>query len=239
MAKPKKEQFFTPIGVFKYAHLNKPDTRYKEDGEFSVTVALDKDDEATAAFIKQIDKLTAQQQEAADEGWENASPKQKAAWKKKGIEEPTLMPAYEDELDEDGDPTGRVLFKFKTKASFTNKEGKTVKKVVTLVDGRGQVIPSKKRPLVYAGTEGRVAFSVGAAFIAKDAECFLSFYLNQVQITKLATGGGGTSAFGAVEGSDFSADDLDDYDPREDDEDDDATDGDDGDDDDLDDDIPF
>lgn len=235
--KPKKEQYFTPIGVFKYAHLNKADTRYKEEGEFSVTVALDKDDEATAAFIEKIDALVEKQQEAADEGFENASPKQKAAWKKRGITEPTVMPWYEDELDDEGDPTGRVLFKFKTKASFQNKEGKTVKKTVTLVDGRGEVIPAKKRPLVYAGTEGRVAFSVGYAFIAKDAEAFMSLYLNQVQITKLVSGGGGTSAFGAVDDSDFSSDDLDEYNPSDDEDGDDQDVG--GDDDDLDDEIPF
>lgn len=235
--KPKKEQFYTPVCVFKYCHLNKPDTRYKEEGEYSVTVAMDKDDAETQAFIEQIEALVSKQEEAAEAGWENASPKQKAAWKKKKITEPTIMPFYEDELDEEGEPTGRILFKFKTKATF-EKDGKTIRKTVTLVDGLGQVIPTKKRPLVYAGTEGRVAFTVGYAFIAKDAEAFMSFYLNQVQIAKLATGGGGQSAFGAVEGSDFSADDLDEYNPSdEDDVDDDADDGDD--DDDLDDEIPF
>lgn len=237
--KPKKEQFFTPLGVFKYCHLNKPDTRYKEEGEYSVTVAFDKDDEATTAFIEQMEKLVAKQQEAADEGWDNASAKQKAAWKKKKISEPTLMPFFDDELDDEGDPTGRILFKFKTKASF-EKDGKTIKKTVTLVDGRGEVIPAKKRPLVYAGTEGRVAFSAGFSFIAKDAEAFMSFYLNQVQITKLATGGGASSAFGAVEDSDFSADDLEEYDGGSDDDvnDDDVNDS--GADDDIDDDeIPF
>lgn len=239
MAKQKKEQFFTPIGVFKYAHLNKPDTRYKEEGEYSVTVALDKDDKATTAFIKQIEALVEKQEEAAEAGFENASPKQKAAWKKKGITEPVIMPFFDDELDEEGDPTGRVLFKFKTKATF-EKDGKTMKKTVTLVDGKGQVIPYKKRPLVYAGTEGRIAFTVGFSFIAKDAEAYMSFYLNQAQITQLASGGGGTSAFGAVEGSDFSADDLDEYNPSDDDGDDDSGAADDGAVDDIDDDeIPF
>lgn len=238
--KSKKEQYYTPIGVFKYAHLNKPDTRYKEEGEYSVVVALDKDDEATAAFIKQIDALVPKQEEAAEEGFENASPKQKATWKKKGITEPTIMPWYDEEFDDEGEPTGRLLFRFKTKASFKSKEGKLIKKVVTLVDGFGQVIPAKKRPLVYAGTVGRVAFSVGYSFIAKEAESFMSLYLNQVQIVKLVSGGGATSAFGAVEGSEFSADDLDEYVPDDDADDDEDDNGVDDDEDDLDDDeIPF
>lgn len=238
----KKPQFFTPIGVFKYAHLNKADTRYKEEGEYSVTVALDKEDPEVQAFIEKLEALVPDQEEHAAEAFANASAKQKAAWKKpkKGdpITEPNIMPFYEDELDEEGDPTGRVIFKFKTKASFLDqKTGKTVKKVVTLVDGKGQVIPAKKRPLVYAGTEGRIAFGYAFSFIASGADSYMSFYLNQAQITKLVSGGGGSSAFGAVEGSDFDGDELDEY--NGDDEDaggEDQTSGDDG----LDDDeIPF
>lgn len=214
----KKKQFHTPIGVFKYCHLNKPDTRYKEEGEFAVTVAFEKDDPDTQAFIAQLEALVPEQEEHAAEAFANASAKQKAQWKnpKKGdpITEPTIMPFYEDEYDEEGDPTGRVLFKFKTKASFQDrKTGETRKKVVKLSDGRGQVIPTKKRPLVYAGTEGRVAFGTGISFIAAGADSYLSFYLNEVQITNLVSGGGGSSSFGAVEGSGFSSEDLDEYDP--------------------------
>jgi hypothetical protein len=212
MAKrPEKKKLFTPIGPFKYAHLNKPDTRYKDEGEYSVVVALDKDTKETKAFIKNMQTLVDEQKEAAEEGWDNATPKQKAAWKKKGIKAPVIVPFYDEELDDEGDPTGRILVRFKTRASFTDKDGKTTKKVVPLVDGLGQIIPAKKRPLVYAGTEGRVAFGYGTVFIAKDAETYLTFYLNQVQITKLVSGGGATSAFGAVDDSDFSADELEEW----------------------------
>lgn len=239
--KPKKEQFYTPVAPFKYAHVNKPDfgtDQYpKPDGELSVTVALDKDEPEVKAFIAKMEKLMPELEAKAKEGFANASPKVKAGWKKKGITEPTIMPFYQEEYDDNGDTTGRITIKFKTKASFEDKDGNTIKKTVPLIDGFGQVIPFKKRPLVYAGTTGRVAFVVGYAFIPKDAEAFMSFYLNQVQIAKLATAGAARSAFGALEGSDFSADDLDEYNPKDDDADDD--DQDDGDDDDLDDEIPF
>lgn len=238
--KPKKEQFYTPVTVFKYCHLNKPDMgteQYpKKEGEFSVTVAMDKDDPEVQAFIEKMEGFLPELEELAQREFDSASPKVKAGWKAKKITEPTVMPFYTEEFDADGDPTGRILIKFKTKATFKNKDGEVIKKTVALVDGLGEIIPAKKRPLVYAGTKGRVAFTIGKAFIPGNAEAFLSFYLNQVQIAKLATAGSGTSAFGALEGSDFSADDLEEYDGSSKDDDDDQ---DDGGNDDFDDEIPF
>jgi hypothetical protein len=234
----RKQQYFTPIAVFKYCHLNKPDTRYKAEGEYSVNVLLDKDDPAVQNFLEKIEAQVADQQRDAEEAFSSASPKQKAKWKKDGITAPIIVDFYEDELTEEGEPTGNIIMKFKTKASFTDrKTGETVKKVVKLSDPKGQVIPHKKRPLVYAGTTGRVAFVIGYSFIAENAKSFMSFYLNEAQIVDLVSGGGGSSAFGAVEGGgNFDVDDLDEYDADEDADDSDADD--DGDD--LDDDeIPF
>lgn len=236
-----REQFFTPIGVFKYCHLNKPDTRYKEEGEFSVHVLLDKDDPEVQKLMKQLDRRYEACADAAREAFDEANGQQKAKWKKKGLTEPTLNPWYEEEYDDEGDPTGNIIIKAKTKAVFQDrKTGKMVNKTVKLVDGRGQVIPAKKRPLVYGGTMGRIAFGVGNTFIPKDADCYMSFYLNEVQITKLVSGGASSSAFGAVEDSDFDSDELEEYEGNaNDDADDQADDQVDGDDIDLDDEIPF
>lgn len=235
-----KQQYFTPKGIFKFAHLNKPDTKFKTEGEYKVTVVFEKS--AAAALIAKLDKLHAAAYEMGEGKMDEASPKVKAAWKKRKITEPTLNPYYEDEVDENGDPTGRIEMRFKTRASFEDrKTGKTVEKKVKMVDGRGQVIPEKKVPLVYGGTEGRIAFSTADTFIAKDADVYLGLYLNEVQITKLVTSGAGTSSFGADEDSDFSSDDLDEYEGNTNDDDSDL-DGDlDGADDDadLDDEIPF
>lgn len=241
MAKsPKKEQFYTPVAPFKYAHVNKPDYGTddypKPEGELSVTLAFDKDSADYKNFMKQMEPHIAEQRRVAEEGFASAPPKTKAVYKQKNITGPAVMPFCSEEYDADGDPTGRVLLKVKTKATFTNKEGEVVKKVVPMVDGLGEIIPFKKRPLVYAGTTGRVAFVLGFSYIPATAETYMSAYLNQVQIAKLATAGGGASAFGAIEGSGFSADDLDEYDPDGDN----STGGGDVDDsDDIDDEIPF
>lgn len=233
----KKQQLNSPKGVFKYAHLNKPDfgteAHPKADGEFSVTIALDKDDAATKVFIAKLEEQAAALEDQLQDEFDGQSPKVKASWKQRKITEPTFMPFYADELTEAGEPTGRLLFRFKTKAQFKGKDGEIVKKVVPLVDGMGEMIPAKKRPLVYAGTLGRAAFTLGLAFIPKDAQGYMSFYLNQVQIAKLvSSGGAGQSAFGADEDSDFSAEELEEYEGN-------SKDQDDGGNDDLDDELPF
>lgn len=40
MAKSTREKISTPIGTFRYPRLNKPDTKYKPEGEYSVKVRL-------------------------------------------------------------------------------------------------------------------------------------------------------------------------------------------------------
>ena len=72
------------------------------------------------------------------------------------------------------------------------------------------MIPTKKRPLVYGGTTGRVAFATSNVFIPKDAAVYLGLYLNEIQITALSSGGG-ADPFGADADSDFNADDLEEY----------------------------
>ncbi|MGH0000082.1 hypothetical protein ACQU0X_08375 [Pseudovibrio ascidiaceicola] len=213
----KKEQFFSPVGVFKYCHLNKPDSYNGSDPRFSVTVVLDKDEPATKALMEKLDSKLPELEAVAKKGFANASPKSKGNWKKQGITAPNLVAGYEDEYDDDGNPTGNIIIRAKTFATFTDKDGVEHTKIVPLIDGMGEVIPAKKRPLVYGGTIGRIAFTVGYTFIATNATGFLSLYLNQVQIKKLKTTGGGSSAFGALEDSDFSGEDLEEYGGRDDD----------------------
>lgn len=207
----KRKQLITPVAPAKYTHLNKPDTKWKAEGEFSVSLVMDPDEPEVKALTKELDALAQAALEAGQEQFDEAKGKTLADWKKRGITEPTLNLPYEDEYDEEGEPTGNIVMRFKTGASFKDrKTGKQVDKIVPFIDGQGVMIPRAKRPLVYGGSELRVAFTTGNVFIPKDAAVFLGMYLNQVQIVSLQTGGG-ASAFGAVEGSDFSEADLEEY----------------------------
>lgn len=253
MAKRKMMQ--TPKGVFKYTHVNKPDYRGAErfggDPMYRTTFVIEKDAKGFDKFMQDMEELHQAAFREAQKAFDEAPAKTKAAWKKKNLTEPTLNDWFTDEVDEDGEPTGRIEMKLKTHSQFTDKEtGKVTKKTVPFYDGRGQIIPTKKRPLVYAGSEGRVKFTTAPQFIPKDADCYLGLYLSSLQITAL--GSGGDTGFDADEESDFSVDDLEEIEANADDDDPEDGDlGDDGDlgsgnnppddddDDDLDDEIPF
>ena len=241
-----RDQLTTPKGPFKYCYVNAPDIkgaeRFGGDPEFKVTQVIDEDDPKWPALKAKLDKLLDDAVEAGKEAMADANPKAKAAWKKKGITEPEVNAPYTEELDEEGEPTGRIELRFKTKAEFKDrKTGEMRKRTIPMRDGKGQIIPAKKRPLVYGGTIGRVAFATSAVFIPKDAAVFLGMYLNEIQISKLSEGGG-ADPFGADEDSDFDADELEEYEGNAsggDDLDDDLDDGQDDGGADLDDEIPF
>lgn len=223
----------TPVGVFKYCHLNKPDERgaakFGGEPKYKVTLVLPKDDPEAIALMKTLDEKLEEAMEAGAETMEEATAKQKNAWKKAGVKGPVSNAPYQDEYDEDDEPTGNVTFSFKTGTYYKDRDGKKQSKTVMMIDGKGVTIPTNKRPLVYGGTVGRVAFATSSLFIAKGADVYVGMYLNQVQIVELQSSGG-SSAFGAVEGSDFDADDLEEYESK-------AKDEDKADDDDLDDDL--
>lgn len=215
MAKQKQKQHYTEVGPFKFCHLNKPDTMYKEEGEFNVTQVFEADSEEFAALKAVFRDAMKQSKEEAEEKFAAAGGKTKAKWKADGITAPQQKMPWAEDYDDEGDPTGEVLVRFKTKATFKTKDGTEQQKTVKLVDGFGEVIPANKRPLVYGGTVGRVAFTVRPYFIPASASYGLTLYLNEVQIVKLVTGKGGSgSSFGAVEGSGFSADDLEEWEEK-------------------------
>lgn len=202
----------SPKGVMKYAHLNKPDTRYDSDGVFSVTVLFDKTAPAVVKMIAALDKLHAAALADAEEKWAEIKPAAKKKLAQKKITEPMLMDYYAEELDDNDEPTGNIEMRFKTKSQFTSrKTGQVVKKVIPFYDGKGQMIHEKKRPLIYGGSEGAVDFGTAPVFIPSSGEAYLAFYLNSVMISKLVTSGSAGGGWDADEDSDFSGDDLEEY----------------------------
>lgn len=243
-----REILKTPKGPLKYAHLNQPDFKGAEkfggEPDYKATVRLEKDNPRVAKLLKRLDELAQKALESGREQMDEANAKAKAVWKKKGVTEPSLNDPYEDEVDEEGNATGYVLIKVKSKYEFKDrKTGQMRKTSVKMTDPKGNVILEKKKPRVYSGSIVNLAFTTSPVFIPKDADVYLGMYLNEVRILELSQAGGG-SAFGDdedAEDASFSIADLQDND-------DDASGGDDleddgdedeGTDDDLDDEIPF
>lgn len=210
-AKPKNKTYTTPVAPFgPYPRITKPDFKFKDEGEFSVKVILPTDNPVAIKMRALADEVAA---EALKDGKAKLVEKGKAADAKKMA---INNHPYSDETDDEGNETGRTVFKFSMKHSgVSKKNNKPWKRWPKLFDAAGNAIARPKDSDydfdVWSGSEGAVSFeAVPYAPNAKiGAGC--KFALVAAQITKLVEGGDGGSAddygFAKQDGG-FSASDL-------------------------------
>jgi hypothetical protein len=200
------KQFTTPRGVFIYPHLSEPDTKFvKPDGEYHTKFALNVDDTATNAFIDQLEaELTAYRDAQIEEA---ANPKKAAALKKANVAD-----VFEEELDDEGNTTGRLIFKFKLKAKVETKN-KSWDQAPRLFDGQAK--PINGDVSIWTGSEGNVNVEVFPYYMESTKQFGLSLRCIAAQVLKLVSGGGASAddyGFGAeddayvAEGSGFTPD---------------------------------
>lgn len=175
MTKPKKPRYTTPAGVAQYPWLNKPDTKFNPDGEYKVN--LEVDSESAQALVTFLDEQFAQAVAQA----KKANPGKKI---KEG------SPGYE--VNEE---TGKVTFKFKTKAKVTTKSGDTFDQKVALFDAKGK--PLSPAPNIGGGSKIKVAFEV-MPYYTSMVGAGLSLRVKAAQIIELVefTGGGNAESYG-------------------------------------------
>lgn len=225
MSKKEKREYIrltTPRGVFIYPRLTEPDTKFvKPDGEYHTKFALDADDE----FVAQTEQLL---EDYIDEELPNIEARAKglkgAKLKKvqKTIEQAQKRETndlYEEEYDDEGEETGRVLFKFKLKAVVkTDKKSWTQQpRLFDAGDPDKGIDPQPIDPdsvNPWTGTEGKVNVEVFPYFMEKDGVFGLSLRLVGAQILKLVEGSSkgdaGDMGFGAEGG--YTSNDSDDTD---------------------------
>lgn len=161
-------QYTSPAGVAKWCWLTKPNYKWDADGEFSVTLVLDKED--AAPFIEtieeQLDDLVS---DLKNEG------------KKKVKEAPR---PYQDEEDDEGNPTGAIQFKFKSKAK--------AKPRIPMYDSQGTPMEDID---VWAGSKLKVSSWLNPYVAPIGAG--ISMRLRAVQVLDLVSGGAnGIEGFG-------------------------------------------
>lgn len=181
MAQQKQPTLVTPKGTAVYPWVSKPDTKFNPAGDFRTGLRM-----PLEVAQPLIDKLEAVRQEALAES--------KKAKKKPPKEAPVpWSPAYDDE----GNETGEIEFKFKTKASFTTKDGKTVTRTIKVFDAAKQPLEDVS---IYGGSEIKVAFQPNVYDTAIGVG--INLRMTAVQVIKLVSGGGdgGASAFDVEDG---------------------------------------
>jgi hypothetical protein len=171
-------------GVARYPWLNKPDTKFKAEGQFKVDLEIDA--ETAEPLLSQFEDIRAA---------EIAAAKVKLKGKKPKEADLPLVP----KLDEEGNETGTYLLKAKMTASGVSKKtGKPWSRVVPIFDAKGK----PANPQIYGGSELILSIEP-RGWANPKGECSVTCYLEGVQVIKLAKGSGGASAsalgFGAVE----------------------------------------
>lgn len=147
----KNKPITSPRLRFSWPKLTNPDTKFKAEGEYSVSGIADADDPAIKALMKKID-------EAAAASLAEAKDKAKSAAEKKKWE--TKYLPYSLVEDEDtGEQTGEVKFKFTMRASGVSKKtGKPWKRSPKLFDAKGK--PLKAGIEIGGGTIGKINFEI-------------------------------------------------------------------------------
>jgi hypothetical protein len=174
MAEEKKKKLptlTTPKGVAKWITLNKPDTKFKKEGQYRVVLLLTP--EEAKPLQEKIDAAIEEKKKIA-----KADPKNKG----KKIKDADLP--YKQDLNKEGEETGLVSFNFTAKASGVRENGETWTFRPAVLDTKGKPV---KSALIYGGSIVRVAFklSTWATAIGVGA----SLKMEAVQVIELKTMG--------------------------------------------------
>ncbi len=181
-----KRLHVTPKGEAQWPKLFKADTKFVAGGEYS-TKLLIREDEAES-LMEMLDK-------EADLAYKQAikkNPKLKAKI--------NLRTPYEHELDDDGEETGNVEFKFKLKAYVETRSGDSFTQKPTVVDAKAK--PITKAIEIGNGSIIKVGFEIVPYFMASTKVASVSLRLKSAQLIDLveSTGGGSNNPFGTEEG---------------------------------------
>lgn len=186
MAQKKKEVKTTPKMLTRFSWVKQPDTKFKAEGEYSVSAILPEDSPECKEFQAYLE-------EQVDFSYEQAMDGAKPAVQKK-IQK--VYPWTEEE-DDEGELTGNIMFRFKQQANVTSKkDGKTYHIQPKVFDGKGKQIEGKAIPFIGSGSTVKVNFSPWPYFHAKDKEAGISLRLNGIQILNLVSGGGSAEDYG-------------------------------------------
>jgi hypothetical protein len=190
--KERPKKYTSPIGVAFHPYLDKPDTKFKDEGEFKVNLRLSAED--AAAIIAQVDE--AMEEIRKDERVLKAKKELAANQKKPKPDKklPAELPEnspYKDATDDNGDETGEIEVKFGATASGTSKkDGKKWTRTIKFFDAKGQPI---KPMSLWSGSRMRVSYTVGTYFINLKVGYGVKLYLEAVKVIEPVQGSGGSA----------------------------------------------
>lgn len=183
--KPKRTRYTSPKGEALFASVVNVDYGTEQypnpKGGYKLTLALESAaaDKLRGMLVEEIDTA----RNMAEDKFQELKP---ATRKKLGSM--TFNELGVEEYDKDDQPTGRILFRFKTSAFYEKRDGTKMQRKVPLFDSMMQPVLLKEEP--GNGSLVRVAFTCAPYFVEGQGAGGLSLYLDAVQIIKLNLFGG-------------------------------------------------
>lgn len=216
--RPSYAKFLTPAGIAQWPALTKPDTKFDDDGVYKTNMIFEDTPE--------IRKLVATLEGIRDANFKEATAEMKQAIKdappakqkklKKSLADLEVVEVYEEELDDAGEETGRLILKFKLNAVVRPKGKDAFKQAPNLFDTSKPPVPLKGVD-PWSGSTLKIAGEVIPYVMASTGQAGVSLRLKGVQVINLVSGGGKDAAaygFGAEDGgfqqeADAGSDDFD------------------------------
>lgn len=186
-----KKSPITPAAPCLYPFLKTPDTRWKKEGEYKVSLVFDTADE----FIAKVEAKAVKEFEKA-----------KANMKTDDAKKLKFVSPVKEELDESGKATGNVKISFKSNAQYINKKTEELVQVTMKVfDAQGK--PIVNLPNIGNGSKLKVSFNPIGTVVK--GEFYLSLWMNAVQLLELVEykADGSSYGFGKEEGGYEASDD--------------------------------
>ena len=181
--KSKFQSLISSKGILKYPWLNNPDTKYKEEGMYHTLLLLDEAEHNQMAATLQpiLDEFVSDELES--------TPARKS-W--------SINLPFEEELDDQGDATGKFAWKFTQVAKIVREGKDPLTFNITLLD-------AKTKPCnvqVGGGSEAKIKFQVRPYAMSTSKSFGLSLKPGTVQIITLVerVSSNDTSGFEEEEG---------------------------------------
>lgn len=179
----------SPGGLALWCKVTEPERTFNAKGTYSTEVVVDPNDPTVVAFI---DKLEALRDEAFNEAKGTLKPAQATKLAKKDV--------YSEEVDQEGNLTGKIKFKFKLDNVDDKEVGRN--KVAVYDSGAGKARPEviKAVPLVGNGSIIKCAAFANPYYMANGNIIGVSLNWQTMQLLSLVEYGGGSDFESEEEG---------------------------------------
>jgi hypothetical protein len=174
----------SPLGEAIHPWINKPDTKFNDLGVYKLGHSVGGQEAEDLA-----ERITQRAQEAFDAYVEEKglTTAEKKKW--------SVYLPFEREEDDEGNPTGYIVFDYKQNATLKVREtGEEIAVKIAIKDAKDRDLTKP----VFGGSLVRVKFSMRPITMTSLKKVGVRLDFAAVQVAKLAQGTGGSSSFGTL-----------------------------------------